>query len=421
MAVNRATVNNIAQISNNLNPAIRDLTNINDVANHYTPQGALALIQLISSMHGAFDNIIQIRKVATSFEMLSNVGFEYGLTLLKILDSKGLIRDNGIISTADDMRKLFFGSVKPDKDSSGLLMWYLEPRSVPILCEIINPYDDDARGIASLIQNWDGWENLTGKKREAYINYQKSKLGESKTIPEPLVWDAIIKRYPDLEWGPELRKQIKKWEKEKKATATEQGVWWKQTYKKTFNKIREPFDLPPDFERYLGAGSGVPNLDPHANRWMDGVGTPGFKLGSDKIITIQQLTVTNFEGDPILSAVGREIKLDSIDKLKNCVLIPSINKGVHTERTLFNSNISQSWPDDIFLTGSAITDMPPSRFQGARDWKGIFDRVMRDNYGRLGDPEPQNDVDYLLSDTPSGKNPTPGRKGSAKSDLLLFH
>ena len=408
---NRATVNDIAQISNNLNQAIKDLTNIDDVANHYTPQGALDLIQLISSMHGAFDNIIQIRKVATSFEMLSNVGFEYGLTLLKILDSKGLIRDNGITSGADDMRKLFFGSVTPDKDSNGLLMWYLETNNVPILCEIINPYDDDARGIASLIKNWNGWENLTGKKREDYIKYQKKQTGTSQTIPEPVVWDKIIQQYPDLEWGPGLRAKIDGWSKEKKASASDEAKWWKANKPK---KIRdEPFGLPAKLKEHLGA-SGVPNLDPEANKWMKGVGTPGFKLGHDKIITIQQLTVSNFEGDPILSAVGREIKLDSIDKLKNCVLIPSINKGVHTERTLFNSNISQSWPDDIFLTGSAITNMPPSRFEGARDWKGIFDKVMRDNYGQLGNPGSQNDVDYLLSDTPSGKNPTPGREGAGR-------
>ncbi len=415
----RDTATDIGTTPNNLNHHIQRLTQIDEVAEHYTPRDALELIQLIYSMHGAFDSIIQVRKVATSFEMLSNVGFEYGLSLFKILDSNGFIKDPprgpGALSKSSIsvMRQLFFGKQTPDEESAGLLMWYLEPNNIPILCEIVNPYDDEAREIASLIKKWDGWESLEGKQREDYIKYQKKQTGTNKTIPEPVVWDKIIHQYPDLasDWGPVLRAKIDGWSKEKKASATDRGNWWKQ-YKKTFSKIRdEPFDLPTALKEHLG-GSGVPNLDPDANLWMKSPTTPGFKLDRNKIITIQQLTADNFDGDTILTAIGREIKLDTLDKLNNCVLIPSINLATgYTEETLFDSNITQTWPDDIFLTGSAIQQLPSTRFGPARNWKGIFDKCMRDNYGPLGDPPAQNDVDYYYRSNPDGKNPTPGRRG----------
>ena len=297
MASKEREVNNdIGTKPNNLNPHIHGLTQIDDVAEHYNPVDALELIQLIYSMHGAFDSIIQVRKVATSFEMLSNVGFEYGLSLFKILDSNGFINDpprgpgTSGQSSISVMKQLFFGKQTPDEESAGLLMWYLEPNNIPILCEIVNPYNDEAREIASLIKKWDGWESLKDKQREDYIKYQKKQTGISKTIPEPLVWDAIIKRYPDLEWGPGLRNKIAKWNNEKKATATEQSIWWKE-YKKTF-KMRKtgPFALPTALKEHLG-GSGVPNLDPDANLWMKSPATPGFKLDRNKIITIQFICI----------------------------------------------------------------------------------------------------------------------------------
>ena len=183
----RETTTDIANTTNNLNDLVKNLGGITDVANHYTAQGALHLIQLIYSIHSAFDNIIQNRKLSTTFQMLTNVGFQYSLTFYRILRSKGAFGPNR--TTKKVLNSLCFGAQQPNANSFGLLMWYLPTGQKPILCEVVNPWDDDARQTAQLVLNWDGWKNLSGEQLKNYLKFQRDpkqlKPG-AKSIPEPL-------------------------------------------------------------------------------------------------------------------------------------------------------------------------------------------------------------------------------------------
>lgn len=424
----RDTATDIATTTNNLNVRVEALSSINDVAGHYTPLGALHLIQLIYSIHSAFDNIIQNRKLSTTFQMLTNVGFQYSLTFYRILRSKGAFGLNRTL-TKKVLNSLCFGAQQPNANSLGLLMWYLPTGQKPILCEVVNPWDDDARQTAQLVLDWDGWKNLVEGSTQLtnYLKFQNKQLKEgAATIPEPLIWEAILKKSNkkgwELKWGPQLSDEMATWKAERKSNATEQGTWYKQLIQG--KKIREtPFQLPVPLTQYLGLGSGATFLNPNANRWMrEGSPDEVFDLDTNPI-TIQQLTDYNWDDDNVFSGIGREIILNDTDQLNSCILIPSINKpGVnqYNEEDLFDFNIAVPpvWPDDIFWDGSALDQMPPVppahqlvKADGTtKNWKGIFDTCMRDAYKVLGNPNAQNTVPYYYLDNQENKNPTPGKE-----------
>ena len=137
-----------------------------------TPKQCCDLVFLISTMHKSFDRIIQSRGTAATFRGRSNQGFLRGMTLYKILSSTSL--------NANGMRALCFGDANPNESSSGLLMWYCEENRPPVLCQVVNPYDEAGRRTQAIaMRGWDAWRNLEPEPMGHYLSYQTAQYQRS--------------------------------------------------------------------------------------------------------------------------------------------------------------------------------------------------------------------------------------------------
>ena len=54
-------------------------------------------------------------------------------------------------------------------------MWYCEENKKPVLCQVVNPYDEEGRiSQAIALHGWSAWRDLDPIPRNHYLRYQKA-------------------------------------------------------------------------------------------------------------------------------------------------------------------------------------------------------------------------------------------------------
>ena len=412
-----------------INATVMGFTSVGDIVASLTPKQCCELVFLISTMHRSFDRIIQSRGTAATFRGRSNQGFLRGMTLYRILSSATY--------SVQNIRRLCFGRPPYNAGSSGLLLWYCEPGNAPKLCQVVNPYDEAGRRAQAIaMRGWDAWRNLEPGPMRHYLGYQKAQYARFPEANMPYsLWANLIHGktgipYDDItdDLIDALGKKTNRTFKKKFSTETQNIGGVDFTGIDLFNKIRElvpeiiettaknDFPLTADLRNYLQAPSGAPLLDPDANQWMirsaDGAIYSNSSYLSHPII-IQVLT-TNQKANNMafsFSAVGKEIRLDTAQKLNSCILFPSLqglDLLINQNAEFYGSRVNF----DIFARN--IADQGQIDTVGMGNWKPIFQTFLRDAYGKLGNPSYQNKVPFVIGDSngdedEDGVNPTPGK------------
>ena len=414
-----------------------------NIACCYSKEEALQLIQMISSIHKAFDTIIATRSISQTFQNRTNTSFIDKITLWRVLNENATF--GGIISRKK-IRDFCFGSDmnttlesgQPHavirgiiRQTPGLLVWYCETDKKPLLCQVINPYDDDGRQVQAASLNALGlktnWQDLTGKKLEHFLRYQKKRFEELKSgdrnisIPVPLAKfkvvelmnennfqdknDWMLSNIPDNFWNNINKKSIRKALQKNVSFSTIHSAYWEWMKENGAIKIKDGDGIYKPVQallNHLRVDRGQqPLLDPNANEWMEGYGT--YNLNNiQSPIKIHVLSKAEDSAQfSDFSNLGKEIILDTKEKLDNCVLV--VNKGYYSYGDLTNPKIFQrKMPEaDVFEDPTM------------RQAKPIFQTFVRDAYKVLGSKVKQDQVPFKCENPTTnepnavGKNPTP--------------